>query len=126
MGHEPSCRVPRHGRSGSPDRDVRKEGSVRRSSDAMKRGRTVGPGGRTRRRPLRRSASLCALGLAVALGGCATKNDLKQLRDQVVVMQARQDSLFRLLEQQNRDIIDSLRAGGELMMLVRGELGYQL
>jgi len=99
---------------------------VRRSGDAMKRGRTVGPGGRTRRRPLRRSASLCALGLAVALGGCATKNDLKQLRDQVVVMQARQDSLFRLLEQQNREIIDSLRAGGELMMRVRGELGYQL
>jgi len=98
---------------------------VRRSGDAMIRGRSIGAGRRIAR-PLRRSTSLCALGLAVALGGCATKNDLKQLRTEVVELQARQDSLFRLLEQQNREIVDSLRAGGDLVLRVRAELGYQL
>lgn len=98
---------------------------MRRSGDAMTRGRAVGPGGRTWR-PLRRSASLCALGLAVGLGGCATKADLKQLRDEVVHLQERQDSLFRQLERQNQAIIDSLRTSGDLVLRVRGELGYQL
>ncbi|HEX7119946.1 MAG TPA: tetratricopeptide repeat protein [Longimicrobiales bacterium] len=89
------------------------------------RGRGRGPGERTWR-PLRRSASLCALGVAVVAGGCATKNDLKQLRDEVVEMQVRQDSLFRLLQEQNASILDTLRTSGDLVMRVRGELGYQL
>ncbi|HEX6940333.1 MAG TPA: tetratricopeptide repeat protein [Longimicrobiales bacterium] len=93
--------------------------------NALGRGRRGGSGERLWR-PLRRSASLCALGVAAVAGGCATKNDLKQLRDEVVQMQMRQDSLFRLLQAQNRSILDTLRTSGDLVLRVRGELGYQL
>lgn len=77
--------------------------------------------------PLRRGALLVALvALAAPLAGCATKKDLKLLRSEVVGLQARQDSLFLLLREQNHEILDSLRANSELTLRVRGDLGHQL
>jgi TolA-binding protein len=73
--------------------------------------------------PLRLGARALALALATPLAACATKQDMKLLRSEVVVLQARQDSLFRQLGVQ---VMDSLHAGQELMLRVRGDLGHQL
>jgi tol-pal system protein YbgF len=62
----------------------------------------------------------------LALAGCATKGDLRDLRTEVVAIQTRQDSLFRIMQRQNREILDSLHAGSELMVRVRGDLGHRL
>jgi tol-pal system protein YbgF len=63
------------------------------------------------------------LGAAIALGGCATKRDMKLLRDDVIAMQARQDSI--MLAHQ-LILLDSLRRQEELLLRVRGDLGQQL
>ncbi len=89
------------------------------------RGRGRGSGARSMRL-LRRAALPLSLAAAVAGGGCATKNDLKQLRGEVVRMQARQDSLHQLLREQNRVLMDTLRTSTALVLRVRGDLGYQL
>jgi tol-pal system protein YbgF len=73
------------------------------------------------RRPLRTVVVL--LGAAIALGGCATKRDMKLLRDDVIAMQARQDSI--MLAHQ-LILLDSLRRQEELLLRVRGDLGQQL
>jgi tol-pal system protein YbgF len=65
----------------------------------------------------------CAL---VSLAGCATKGDLRDLRTEVIAMQTRQDSLFRIMLGQNRAILDSIHSGSELMVRVRGDLGHRL
>ncbi len=84
-----------------------------------------GPDGRITRL-LRRAASPVVLVAAFAATGCATKNDLKQVRNEMVRLQERQDSLFRQLQAQNLVLMDTLRTSAELVMRVRGDLGYQL
>ena len=64
--------------------------------------------------------------VALASAGCATKRDVRDLREQMAAMQARQDSLFRALAEQNRALMDSVRQANEMMLRVRGELGNQL
>lgn len=72
------------------------------------------------------SRALLAAALAGSLIGCATKGDLVRLRTQVVALQERQDSLFRLLEQQNALLLDTLRASFDLQRNVRGQFSYQV
>lgn len=84
-----------------------------------------GPDGRTPRL-LRRAVLPTLLVAAFAATGCATKNDLKQVRSEMIRLQERQDSLFSQLAAQNRVLMDTLRTSTELVLRVRGDLGYQL
>jgi tol-pal system protein YbgF len=77
----------------------------------------------------RRPAALRIMGIvavAASLGGCATKQDIKLLRAEMVGMQARQDSLFRVMQQQNRMLLDTVRSSFNLQQNVRGDLGHQI
>lgn len=65
------------------------------------------------------------LGAAVA-GGCATKRDVRDLRSQISMLEARQDSLARVSEAHQRMLLDSISAGTDLLVRVRGDLGHQL
>lgn len=67
-----------------------------------------------------------ALLAGVAAPACATKHDVRDLQAQLVAMQARQDSLYRLLQRQNREVLDSVRVVSDLLVRVRGDLGHQL
>jgi tol-pal system protein YbgF len=67
------------------------------------------------------------LGLAVAgLTGCATKGDIRDVRDDLSRIEARQDSILMILQMQNRQILDSLQVTTTRLMNVRGELANQL
>lgn len=72
---------------------------------------------------LRRAALIMPLMGTIPLTGCATKKDMKLLRNEIMVMQARQDSLYREL---GNAVMDTLRANTGLMMRIRGDLGNQL
>jgi tol-pal system protein YbgF len=67
-----------------------------------------------------------AVALLAPLAGCATKQDVKLLRAEVVSMQERQDSLFRVMQQQNRMLLDTVRSSFNLQQNVRGDLGHQI
>lgn len=67
-----------------------------------------------------------ALLAGVATPACATKHDVRDLQAQLVAMQARQDSLNRLLQRQNREVLDSVRVATDLLVRVRGDIGHQL
>jgi tol-pal system protein YbgF len=58
--------------------------------------------------------------------GCATKRDIRDMRSDLQQVQARQDSMYRLLQMQNRQILDSLTVTTERLLNVRGELARQL
>jgi TolA-binding protein len=77
---------------------------------------------------VKRSCRLGSLALlvGVAAPGCATKHDIRDLQSQLVLMQARQDSLFRIAQRQSRELLDSVRVTTDLLVRVRGELGHQL
>lgn len=51
---------------------------------------------------------LLALGLVPLLGACATKRDVRDLRDEMAAMRAAQDSAFREVQRQNQALVDSL------------------
>lgn len=96
-------------------------------SRARRCGRREGSVRRVARRGWRRLTWMVAMAAATApLAGCATKRDLKDLRAEVVALQARQDSLVRELAGQNTALMDTMRTLNELMYRVRGELGNQL
>lgn len=86
----------------------------------------AGPGGHGSRahRFLQRGAALLLLALVGT--GCATKRDVRDLRTDMTRMADRQDSIYRLLQMQNREILDSLTVTTEQMLNVRGELAAQL
>ncbi len=67
-----------------------------------------------------------ALLLGAAAPGCATKHDIRDMQTQLIAAQARQDSLFRILQRQSREVLDSLRSTNDLLVRVRGDLGHQL
>lgn len=71
----------------------------------------------------RRLALLLVLASTVPLSACATKKDMKLLRDEIMFMQARQDSLYREL---GSAVIDTMRSQSGLLLRVRGDLGNQL
>jgi tol-pal system protein YbgF len=81
-------------------------------------------GGRGRARRLLRC--VLPLFLAVVATGCATKRDIRDLREDLLRQQARQDSVMRLVQVQNRQIMDSLALATNQLMNVRGDLTNQL
>jgi TolA-binding protein len=67
-----------------------------------------------------------ALLIAVAGStGCATKKDLKLLRDEVVMLQQRQDSSARAMERQYRMLFDTLRTSFMAQLDMRGETSHR-
>ncbi len=94
----------------------------------MRQGRSVagviGGSGSTRTRRLARV--VVPFVVAVLASGCATKRDIRDMRTDLRRLEARQDSIFRLLQMQNREILDSLQVTTEQLLNVRGELASQL
>ena len=70
-------------------------------------------------------ALLLSVGAAVALSGCATKGDLKRMRDEMVAMQAHQDSLFREMQRQNRMLLDTIKAGYSAQLDAQGQTSHR-
>jgi tol-pal system protein YbgF len=73
-----------------------------------------------------RAARAVVLVLAVGVTGCATKGDIRDVREDLGRLEERQDSIFRLLQMQNREILDSLTVTTERLLNVRGELANEL
>ena len=74
-----------------------------------------------------RTPRLLALLLVLFVAaGCATKRDLRDLRAEVVALQLRQDSLFAVLEYQNRLLMDSVSGNREHILETRGAIARQL
>jgi tol-pal system protein YbgF len=65
-----------------------------------------------------------ALPLAVALiaTGCATKSDIRDMREDL----ARQDATLEAIQRQNRQLLDTLTLTTERLLDVRGEMANQL
>jgi tol-pal system protein YbgF len=76
-------------------------------------------GGRARRR-----AVIVALA-ALALPACATKKDVKNLRDEMVAMQMHQDSLFRETQRQNRLLLDTMRTSFDMQRDAQGQTSHR-
>lgn len=55
-----------------------------------------------------RGRSIAALLLVPLLGACATKRDVKDLRDEMAAMRMAQDSVLREIQRQNRAMLDSI------------------
>ena len=70
--------------------------------------------------------ALTSLVLAAGLTGCATKGDIRDVREDLGRVEAQQDSILRILAMQNRQILDSLQVTTTRLMNVRGELANQL
>lgn len=88
---------------------------------------TLESGGRGSRRARRLVRGGLVLALALTgLTGCATKGDIRDVREDLTRVEARQDSILRILQLQNREILDSLQVTTERLMNVRGELANQL
>lgn len=68
----------------------------------------------------------CLLVAAMLLSGCATKKDIRLLREDLNLLSLRQDSALAILQQQNRLLLDSIRSTMELTVGVRGETSSQL
>jgi TolA-binding protein len=75
----------------------------------------------------RRPRLWLAAGLSVVLvaPGCATKKDLRLLRDEMVLLQAHQDSLFSETQRQNRLLLDTLRANLSVQMDAAGQTSHR-
>jgi tol-pal system protein YbgF len=82
-----------------------------------------GGAGAPRRRWIRGAVAALLAGVASLSAGCATKRDMTLLRQEVVAMQARQDSLLRLHQ---RLVLDTLAAQSDQLVRLRGDLGHQL
>ena len=89
--------------------------------------RSAESGGRGATRARRLVRVLLPVVAVAFLGtGCATKRDIRDLRGDLTRLEARQDSIFMLLQVQNRAILDSLTVTTERLLNVRGELANQL
>ena len=78
-----------------------------------------------------RARRLVRVGLPLLLvvagaSGCATKSDVRDVRQDLTRIEAQQDSILRILQMQNRQIMDSLQVTTERLMNVRGDLANQL
>lgn len=71
-----------------------------------------------------RAATLLLAGVVVA-SGCATKKDLKLLREEVLALQARQDSLFRLQEANYRMLLDTVRVSFDIQRDAAGQTSHR-
>lgn len=72
------------------------------------------------------TARLVVGALAVALAGCSTKADIRDVREDLNRLEARQDSIYDLLQTQNRQILASLSGNAEQLLDVRGDVIGQL
>jgi tol-pal system protein YbgF len=68
---------------------------------------------------------LAAAGLLV-LGGCATKGDVRSLRNEMYWMRQHQDSMLVEIQRQNRLLLDSIRTTMALTVDARGTSANQL
>lgn len=84
-------------------------------------GRTSSAGGG--RSLLGLSAALLA---ALLAAGCATKGDIRDLREEMQAISVRQDSLLRTLADLQRASLDSLAAQSDVLFSTRGELSSQV
>lgn len=74
-----------------------------------------------------RTPRLLAVALLLATTvGCATKRDLRELRMEMVTLQQRQDSLFDVIQSQQRLLMDSVTGNRELILSARGDLARQM
>jgi tol-pal system protein YbgF len=74
---------------------------------------------------MRRALPLAAAVL-LAAGGCATKSDVRFLREDLQRMQLRQDSVMVEIQRQNRLLLDSVRTTMALTVDARGTTANQL
>lgn len=90
--------------------------------------RSVGPevGGRGVTRVRRLVRGLLPVLVLVTGSACATKGDVRDIRGDLSRLQAREDSIFQLLQTQNREILDSLQVTTEQLLNVRGALASEL
>lgn len=79
-------------------------------------------GGRGVSRVRRLSGRAAPLALAVLVTGCATKRDIRDMRQDL----ARQDTAIQALHAQNRMLLDTLTLTTERLLDLRGELANQL
>ena len=68
---------------------------------------------------------LVALLGGFVLAGCATKRDVRDLRDEIVRLEQKQDSLHRALTRQNQMLLDTVKASFNLQMDVRGQTSHR-
>lgn len=62
----------------------------------------------------------------IVLGGCATKGDVRSLREDLQAMQQRQDAALRELQQQNAMLLDSIRTTMSMTVDTRGTTANSL
>lgn len=74
-----------------------------------------------------RRAGLAALLVAglFSVTGCATKKDVRTLQQDLLRMQAQQDSTLQLLQRQNRQLLDTLRTAMSITQDVRGQTSHR-
>ena len=72
----------------------------------------------------RAAAALLLLG-GVAASGCATKKDIKLLRDEVIALQTRHDSTRVAMERQYRALFDTLRTGQMAQLDQAGQTSHR-
>lgn len=77
----------------------------------------------TIRTPAGRTAVLLA---ALVSGGCATKGDIRNLRTEMQVLSARQDSLMVELQRQQQSTRDTLRQASNQLFEIRGDVASRL
>jgi len=72
-------------------------------------------------------ARSAAVALAtVVLGACATKNDIRDLHDELATLAARQDSLISQLRRETLSTQDTLRTQSDQLFDFRGDIARQL
>jgi tol-pal system protein YbgF len=76
--------------------------------------------------PIPTARVLATLAVAVTLGGCAMKGDIRVLQEELRAMAARQDSLVTQLRVQALQTQDTLRTQGDQMFDFRGDISRQL
>jgi tol-pal system protein YbgF len=82
--------------------------------------------GRAAGRHSRRAATLLLAGLCMTVAsGCATKKDLKLLREEVLALQSRQDSLFRMQDRNYRLLLDTVRVSFDIQRDAAGQTSHR-
>jgi tol-pal system protein YbgF len=71
-------------------------------------------------------APIACMALMPFLAACATKGDIRMLRNDIASLQSRQDSAYRASIRQMREQADSVRALSELLRTTRGQLTNQI
>jgi tol-pal system protein YbgF len=82
-------------------------------------------GGRPNLRRRLTGGLLLGLAVAVTAPACATKRDLRDLRNEMLALQAHQDSLFRDVQRQNRLLLDTLRQSFSIQQDAAGQTSHR-